>query len=330
MCTFGLSGFTRQPENSKRFQTPPKNHETTHSEREKRAKLVAGDGKKKREILGPPPFSAPPFGAPPFGAPDPKKRWAKNWSNQDGHNGIGQSRSLPHEMQAREVEPSSLQPHTRRAPATTSKGSQLVLVFFRMHARPPQRIKKSALFQPSYHRAVHSKASGARHSSFSGSDGHYRASTRGSRCRWRQSRLVDRICFLSNHVTTRNLHLEVHGHDEPSARSIHAKVAPDRLTWSSKSVAADPRAPVARSKSHVLQDAKPSTSLPGDSRQHDSDTRRLVKLCRARWLLAAHARMDCSRCVAASNADRAVPRIVSTCKNYLVIFRSSRVLDGVN
>ena len=32
---------------------------------------VAGEGKKKSEILGPPPFGAPPFGAPPFG-PHPR------------------------------------------------------------------------------------------------------------------------------------------------------------------------------------------------------------------------------------------------------------------
>ena len=53
---------TRQPENSKRahfrapaLQTPPKFH--------------VRRGKKKREILPPPPFGALPFGAPPFGAP---------------------------------------------------------------------------------------------------------------------------------------------------------------------------------------------------------------------------------------------------------------------
>ena len=245
--------------------------------------------------------------------------------------------SSPHEMPTQEVEPSSLQPHTRRAPATTSKGSQLATCpCFLSHARSPTTtIQNSALFQPSYHRAVYSKASGARQSSFSSSDGHQRASTRGSRCLWRQSRLVGRICFLSKHVNTRNLHLEGK-HQQHSAWArrafcpLHDKVAPDRLTWSSKSVAADPRARVARSKSHVLQDVKTSMWLPADSRQHDGDTRRLFRLCRARWLLAAHAKMECSRCVAALNADRAVPRIVSTCKNYLVIFRSSRVLDGVS
>ena len=38
-------------------------------ERERRKKIVAGRGKKTREILGPPPFWAPPFWAPPFWAP---------------------------------------------------------------------------------------------------------------------------------------------------------------------------------------------------------------------------------------------------------------------
>ena len=94
MCTFGLSGcrvkprrlrgrrcFTRQPKNSKRahftapaIQTPPKFHEK-HPERHRNSETVAGKGKKKSEILGPPPFGAPPFRGPtlsgphPFGAP---------------------------------------------------------------------------------------------------------------------------------------------------------------------------------------------------------------------------------------------------------------------
>ena len=38
-------------------------------ERGRRMQIVAGGGKKKREILGSPPFWAPPFWAPPFGAP---------------------------------------------------------------------------------------------------------------------------------------------------------------------------------------------------------------------------------------------------------------------
>ena len=33
------------------------------------SEMVAGEGKKKREMLGPPPFGAPPFEVPPFGAP---------------------------------------------------------------------------------------------------------------------------------------------------------------------------------------------------------------------------------------------------------------------
>ena len=52
-----------------RFKTPTKIPRNDSQEREERKRIVAGDGKKKREILGPPPFGAPPFGAPPFGAP---------------------------------------------------------------------------------------------------------------------------------------------------------------------------------------------------------------------------------------------------------------------
>ena len=65
MCTFGVlgrRGFTRQPENSKRahlralaLHTPSKFHEKTTRERQKEQKW-GGRGKKKREILGPPPF----------------------------------------------------------------------------------------------------------------------------------------------------------------------------------------------------------------------------------------------------------------------------------
>ena len=72
---FSCRGFTRQPENSKRahlrvlaLQTPPKFHEKTPREREKKNENGSGRGK-KREILGPPPFGAPPFGAATFGAP---------------------------------------------------------------------------------------------------------------------------------------------------------------------------------------------------------------------------------------------------------------------
>ena len=71
----GRRGFTRQPESSKRahlrapaLQTPPKFNEKTSQRGKKRTNFAAG-GKKKREILGPPPFGAPPFGAPPFWAP---------------------------------------------------------------------------------------------------------------------------------------------------------------------------------------------------------------------------------------------------------------------
>ena len=62
-------------------------------EREKRIKKVAGDGKKKREILGPHPSGPHPSGpttsGPPFGAPHPsgphhdtKNRLAKHWIGQ--------------------------------------------------------------------------------------------------------------------------------------------------------------------------------------------------------------------------------------------------------
>ena len=44
------------------LQTPPKFHDKTPRERKKERKC-SGRGKKKREILGPPPFGAPPFWA---------------------------------------------------------------------------------------------------------------------------------------------------------------------------------------------------------------------------------------------------------------------------
>ena len=51
------------------LQTQPKFHEKTKQEREtKRAKMRAGEGK-KREILGPPPFGPPLFGPQPLWAP---------------------------------------------------------------------------------------------------------------------------------------------------------------------------------------------------------------------------------------------------------------------
>ena len=134
MCTFGLSGcrvkprrlrgrqgFTQQPENSKRahltarrFQTPPKNHEKTHNDREKERNWWWETEKKSAKFWAPHPSGPHPSGphslgpdffwvwAPPFvpwHTPDPKMDWPKmdwpNWSNQDGQNGIGQSRSLP-------------------------------------------------------------------------------------------------------------------------------------------------------------------------------------------------------------------------------------------
>ena len=63
--------FTRQPENSKRahliplaLQTPPKFHEEDQKRRKKRKKIGAGEGKKKREILGPPTLRGPTLLAP--------------------------------------------------------------------------------------------------------------------------------------------------------------------------------------------------------------------------------------------------------------------------
>ena len=47
----------------KHHQNSTRRHPETHNENGGRK------GKKKREMLGPPPFGAPPFGAPPFGAP---------------------------------------------------------------------------------------------------------------------------------------------------------------------------------------------------------------------------------------------------------------------
>ena len=55
------------------LQTPQKFHEKTPRETEKKAKMGAGEDKKKAKCslphpLGPPPFGATLFGAPPFGA----------------------------------------------------------------------------------------------------------------------------------------------------------------------------------------------------------------------------------------------------------------------
>ena len=115
-CTFerpGASNTTKIP------RKRPK-------EREKRKKTVAGEGKKKREILGPHrsgPHSLGPhhdtknigqkigltkiglakigFGQNWPGQNHDGQKWigqnwiGQNWSNQDGQNGIGQSQSLP-------------------------------------------------------------------------------------------------------------------------------------------------------------------------------------------------------------------------------------------
>ena len=76
----GRRGFTRQPENSKRahlsvpaLQTPPKFHEKT-PEREEQMYISCGREKKKREILGPPPFRPPTLRAPTLRAPTLRAR----------------------------------------------------------------------------------------------------------------------------------------------------------------------------------------------------------------------------------------------------------------
>ena len=81
---FGRRGFTQQPENSKRahlcapaLQTPPKFTRRPPRDREERMEFPAGE-KKKREILGPPPFGPNPFGSPP---PDPPTTTKNNWPN---------------------------------------------------------------------------------------------------------------------------------------------------------------------------------------------------------------------------------------------------------
>ena len=133
--TLGASkppGLHRQPKNSKRahLRAPVLQTNTTKIPREdtqidKKSTNGGGSGNNKREgqgttsakfsLQGPapwspplrgPPFWAPPFGVrfflglgPPFGPhhdthTDPN--WiGHNWSNQDGQNGTGQSRSLP-------------------------------------------------------------------------------------------------------------------------------------------------------------------------------------------------------------------------------------------
>ena len=87
----GRRGFTQQPENSKRahlrprrFKTPPKFHEKTPRETQKE-RNGGKKGKKKREILGPPPSGPHPFGAPPFRTPP----------HFSGQSRFGQSRSQP-------------------------------------------------------------------------------------------------------------------------------------------------------------------------------------------------------------------------------------------
>ena len=59
----------------RRFKTPPKFPRKRPKEREKKTKMVAGKGKKKREILGPPPCGSHPSGPHPFGSFGPPPVW---------------------------------------------------------------------------------------------------------------------------------------------------------------------------------------------------------------------------------------------------------------
>ena len=78
----------RQPENSKRahlrvlaFKNTTNNEKTPRETQKERND--GGKGKKKREILGPPPLGPPPFGAPPFGGPTlrgPTLRGPPRWA----------------------------------------------------------------------------------------------------------------------------------------------------------------------------------------------------------------------------------------------------------
>ena len=71
MCTFGLSGCRVKPRRP--HQTGPLEGSGTSNstrrppERDRNNETVAGKGRKKREILGPPPFGAPPSGPHPSG-----------------------------------------------------------------------------------------------------------------------------------------------------------------------------------------------------------------------------------------------------------------------
>ena len=110
----GRRGFTRQPENctfdSTGASTPPKFHEKTPKEGQKERKWGMTGKTKERNFgtLRGPTFRGPifsGFGPHPFGPTmththqiqigQAKICLGQNWPNQDGQNGIGQSRSVP-------------------------------------------------------------------------------------------------------------------------------------------------------------------------------------------------------------------------------------------
>ena len=163
---------------------------------------------------------------------------------------------------------------------------RLVLVFFRMHARPPQRFKIRHFSNPPTIVPCTERRAGQGNRVSPAVMAPAREHTREPMSLAPVPPRGSHLFCLSKRVKTRNLHLKGK-HQQRSAWARRAfcpfqdKVSPDRLTWSSKSVAADPRARVARSKPHVLQDVKTSMWLPGDSRKHDSDTCRLSRLCGA-------------------------------------------------
>ena len=105
-------GFTRQPENSKRahlsvpaLQSPPKIHQKTLGEKDKKNEIGAGEGKKSAKFWGPQPSGSHPSGPSPFweraqrGPPRPTPQWRDGWAivgqlrlAKVGQNLFGQSR----------------------------------------------------------------------------------------------------------------------------------------------------------------------------------------------------------------------------------------------
>ena len=111
MCTFGLSGcgvkpqlrgrrgFTRYPENSKRtgprrFKTPPKFHEKTPRERDKKSENWWRERKKKTRNFEPSTLRGPTLRGPTLRGPAPPcmtHTRSKDWPNSIGPNWIGQN-----------------------------------------------------------------------------------------------------------------------------------------------------------------------------------------------------------------------------------------------